>query len=132
MFNHWDTDVILFWGAIVLIVLISNAFSFWARASKHRMIEKMVEKGQTISPELLAGISNGNSRDGRHASPIQSGIFLICVGIALFFFFWAIDGGGSLIKDGEVLHWLPAVAIFPFMVGLARLLGGLTDRRPPK
>jgi hypothetical protein len=25
-------------------------------------------------------------------------------------------------------HWLPVIGIFPFMVGLARLLGSLFDR----
>ena len=121
----------VFWGAIVLIVFMSFLFGHLRRSSKYHMIERLAEKGQTISPELLASVSNGNGHDRGHRSPIQQGIFLMCIGIALAIFFWAMGGGGNPFI-GEHISWLAVIGIFPFMIGLARLLGGLAERRPPQ
>ena len=136
MFNVWLPGAVLFWGAIVLIVLISSLFRYLTRASRYRMLEKLAEKGQTLSPELLASLGgggNGNGRDyERYANPVGSGIFLMCIGIALAVFFWALGGGGNFFQGEHVPNWLPVIGIFPFMIGLARVLGSLTSRRPPK
>jgi hypothetical protein len=64
----------------------------------------------------------------RYRNPTQSGIFLMCVGIALAIFFWAMGGGGDFFVGDHMPNWLPVIGIFPFMVGLARLLGGMFDR----
>ncbi|MGA7711403.1 MAG: DUF6249 domain-containing protein [Rhizomicrobium sp.] len=122
---------VVFWGAIVLFVLIGNYFSYKTRESKHRMLEKLAEKGQTISPDLLASLGNGRDHD-RHSNPAGSGIFLMCIGIALAVFFWALSGGGGLFQGTGAPMWLTVIGIFPFMVGLARLLGALTNRRSSK
>lgn len=125
MFHMYGVSSLIFWGAIVLIVVVGNFFSYRTQASRHRMIETLAEKGQAIPPELLSG-SRSYHRDG---SPIASGIFLMCVGIALAVFFWAMTGGGMPFDDnGHMPSWLPVIGIFPFMVGLARLLGGIFDR----
>jgi hypothetical protein len=116
---------LIFWGAIVLIVFAANFFSYRSQASRHRMMETLAEKGQPIPPELLTTTRH----DRRYGSGVQSGIFLMCIGIALAVFFWAMKGGGNLFdSDGHMPNWLPAIGIFPFMVGLARLLGGIFDR----
>jgi hypothetical protein len=76
-------------------------------------------------PELL----NGRDRYSyRYHSPIQSGIFLMCIGVALAVFLWAMTGGGDYFEGENMPSWLPFVGIFPFMVGLARFLGGIFDR----
>lgn len=127
MFHVWDMDSVIFWGAIVLIVLVSSFFSHRTRLAKYKMMETLAEKGQTLSPELLASLGNGV----RYRNPVQAGIFLMCIGIALAVFFWAMGGAGNPFI-GEHISWLAVIGIFPFMVGLARLLGGMTERRPPK
>src|SRR6185437_943247 len=98
MFHVYGMSSLIFWGAIVLIVIVVNYFSYRNVQSRHRMIETLAEKGQPIPPELLA---NGRHyhRDG---SPIQSGIFLMCIGIALAVFFWAMTGGGTYFADGDL------------------------------
>lgn len=122
-FHGWESSII-FWGAIVAIVVVGNFFSYKSQASRHRMMETLAEKGQPIPPELLA-----RGRDHyRYHSPIQSGIVLMCIGIALAVFFWALSGGGNYFDGEHVPSWLPFVGIFPFMIGLARFLGGLFDR----
>jgi predicted anti-sigma-YlaC factor YlaD len=124
-FHGWESPII-FWSAIVAIVIITNYFSHKNLASRHRMMETLAEKGQPIPPELLArGREYYHYRD---RSPIQSGIFLMCIGIALAVFFWAMGGGGNLVDGDHVPNWLPVIGIFPFMVGLARFLGGFFDR----
>jgi predicted anti-sigma-YlaC factor YlaD len=125
---HGLTVVEIFWAAIAFIVLVTSFFSYRAQASRHRMIEKLAEKGQPIPPEMLG--SEGRGDRHHYRNPIQSGVFLMCIGIAIAVFLWALDGGGAVTVNGHMPNWLPVVGIFPFMVGLARLLGGIFDRRP--
>jgi len=124
-------STLIFWGAIVLIVVLGNYFRYKSQSSRHRVIETMVQKGQPVPPELLAG---RDQYSYRYHNPIQSGIFLMCIGIALAVFFWAMTGGGNFMDSNDhIPNWLPVIGIFPFMVGLARFLGGLFDRpRDPK
>ena len=125
----FQDSTLIFWGAIVLIVVVSNFFSYRAQASRHRMMETLAEKGQPIPPEYIAGRGGDDYYRYRYRNPIQSGIFLMCIGIALAVFFWAMTGGGAPIDQyGHMPSWLPVVGVFPFMVGLARFLGGLFDR----
>jgi hypothetical protein len=129
--THDESVVAIFWVAIVIIVFVGCFFSYRERTSRHRMIETLAEKGQAIPPELLTN-GRGNGRDWRYANPIQSGIFLMCIGVALAVFFWAMNGGGTLFQGERGPDWLPFVGIFPFMVGLARLLAGIVERRSAK
>ena len=130
--GEWVSSTVVFWGAIVLFVFISSLFRYLTRSSQHRMLEKLAEKGQTLSPELLSSLGNGSDRENRRGGAVQSGIFLMCIGIAIAVFFWALGGGGNFFNGEHIPNWLPVIGIFPFMVGLARFIGGLTERRPPK
>jgi Domain of unknown function (DUF6249) len=127
MFVFHSMGVIaIFWIAVVAIVFFGNFFSYRERASRHRMIETLAEKGQPIPPEYL-----GNGRryySMRYSNPVGSGIYLMCIGIALFVFFWAFTGGGNPLVGDYNHDWLPFVGIFPFMIGLGRMLAGLFDR----
>jgi hypothetical protein len=122
----------LFWGAILLIVFVTSFFGYLERRSRYRAIEKMVDKGQTVPPEMLSRRSMPYDRRAwRYQHPATSGIFLMCVGVAIAIFFWALQGGGAVLYDGRIHGWLPVIGIFPFMVGLARLLSAGFERRPP-
>lgn len=134
MFGFHNMSIVaIFWIAIVLIVFFSVFFSYRERTSRYRMIEKLADKGQPIPPELLANGRDGYYRYGyRYGSPIRSGIFLMCIGVALAVFFWAMTGGGNLFEGDRMPNWLPFIGIFPFMTGLARLLAGIFDRPPSK
>jgi hypothetical protein len=130
--THGMTAAAIFWIAIVLIVFMSQFFSYRERTSRHRMIETLAQKGQPIPPELLTGGRHYGSTSWRYDSPIHSGIFLMCIGVALALFFWAMGGGGDLFEGDHTPTWLPFIGVFPFMIGLARLLAGLFDRPAPK
>jgi hypothetical protein len=128
-FEHsWIFGSVIFWGAIVLFVLIGHYFGYKTRASKHRMMERLAEKGQTLSPELLASLGNG---DG-HRSPVSGAIVLMFIGVAIAIFFWALGGGGNLFEGEHIPNWLPVIGIFPFAIGLGKLIGLIFERRPPK
>ena len=40
----------VFWGALVLIVFFGSYFRYRTNASRHRMLEKLAEKGQSVTP----------------------------------------------------------------------------------
>lgn len=128
-FPHSLGVVAIFWIAVVAMVFFGNFFSYRERASRHRMIETLAEKGQPIPPEYF---SSSRRYSGRYGHPVSSGIYLMCVGVALFIFFWAMTGGGNPFDGARMPSWLPFIGVFPFMTGVARLLAGLFDRPPPK
>jgi len=129
MFNHGELYSLVFWAAIICFVLIGSYFKYKTRESEHRMLERLAEKGQTISPDLLSNIG----RDDQIRSGIRPGIILMCVGVALAVFFWAMNGAnGMFVSTEHVPNWLPVVGIIPFMVGVALFFTGLFERRPPK
>ena len=124
VFHGNDFGVVaLFWIAVLAIIFVVSFFRYRERTSRYRAIETLAEKGHQIPPDML----NGRYRDRYNGSPIWSGVTLMCCGIAIFIFFWAMTGGGNYF-NGEMPNWLPFVGIFPFMIGLARLLAGIFDR----
>jgi hypothetical protein len=125
----WPSMGTIFWTAIVFIVWIGNYFNYKRRASRDRALEKLVEHGQSLPPsampELLASL-----REQDDGNPFTVGFVLIGIGVALALFFWAMAGGGGLFAgEPDVPKWLPAVGLFPFVVGIAKLLGTVADRR---
>jgi hypothetical protein len=121
----------IFWIAIALIAVAASFFSYLSRTARYRMLQSLAEKGQPLPPELLANLAELDTRGGPRQS-LRGGIVLVCIGVALAFFFWAMTGGGGF--DGPIrgVSWLPAVGVFPFMVGVALLLIAVFDRHPPR
>lgn len=119
--------LVIIWTAILLLVFIVSLFSYLSRRSKYQLLERLAEKGQTLTPEMLSSISSGRAREDKN--PVTGGIFLMCIGIALAIFFWGMEGWGNPMHGDS---WLPVIGIFPFMVGLARFIGGLISRRDSK
>jgi len=120
--------LIIIMTGIVGLIFVVMLFKYLGRRSRYRMIERLAEKGQPLTPEMLAGLSNGHN-DPANRSPITSGIFLMCIGFALAIFFWATTGFQNLLGGGAMPT---AIGVIPFMVGLARVLGAVFDRREPK
>jgi hypothetical protein len=126
-----DPDLLIIWCGIIAVVVVVNLFIYLNRRSRYELLEKLSEKGP-LSPELLANIaSNGQARRYEEKHTVGGAIFLMCIGVALAVFFWAF-----FVKFGNPIYdhdgWFVAIGIFPFMVGLARLLGSLFDKRPEK
>lgn len=133
---NWDAGMI-FWIVIGVIAVSAIFFRYRESVSRDETIRMLAEKGQPIPPELLGGETHGSwSRDGnthyhfyyRRRNPFRAGIILICVGIAIFI---SSSGWhhGDLSPD-DWGHWHTG-AIFPLMIGVALLVIGLFERRPP-
>jgi len=61
-FDFWTPDNLFFWVAMVLIVFFVGLFRYLTRASRHRMLETLAEKGQQVTPDLVDRIDRA-----RHA-----------------------------------------------------------------
>lgn len=116
---------IVFWVAIVLIVFIAVYFGHRAKMARYKLLETMAEKGQPISSDVLASL--GDSRQ-KPKGGIAGGIFQMCIGVALAIFFWGLGHFQNPFDGGS---WLVVIGIFPFMVGLARVLACVFDKRDP-
>lgn len=132
----WDWNAILpptiMWIAIAAIAIAGIISSNRAKIAKFRMMETLAEKGQSLPSNLTPELMDAISRHEKSKNPVQSGIFMVCIGLALGVFLWALGGGGNLFQGEHVPHWLPVVAIFPFMVGVAQLIGAIFQKRPPE
>ncbi len=124
----------IFWIAIAVMSVAGAFFSHRSRVAKYKMMETLAEKGQSLppglTPELLEAVSKGEQR----SNPVQTGITLVCVGIAIAVFFWALGGGGNFFEGEQIPNWLPVIGIFPFMVGVAFLVGSFFNKptTPPQ
>lgn len=131
-----DNAVLIFWTAIAIIVVARGYFRSQARMAKYRAMERMAEKGQPIPPEMVretryTAWDQGWERDREwetHFS-VGSGVMLMCIGVALGVFFWALGGGGGFFQGEDVPHWLPFVGLFPFMIGFGRIIVAVTAPR---
>lgn len=132
MDNPATGPVLISWVAIVAIVVTVFVFAYMKTRAKYRLLEKLAEKGQPLTPEMLASINvKANWKSDEYSNPIGSGITLMCIGIALAVFFYALQGFPNIFL-GEHMNFLPAIGIFPFMTGLGRILSVIFTGKPPE
>jgi hypothetical protein len=126
-FDHQMSASMVFWIVIGVISIASFFFRYRESVHRNKTLQMLAEKGQPIPPELFR--DEGYRYRGRRGG-VRQGITLMAIGIAIFIFLSGMMGGfvnGFHVGPG----WLPLVGIFPFMLGLAALLGALVDRRDP-
>jgi len=51
--DFWIPHYPLFWAAAVLVVLIAGLFNYLTHLSRNRMLRRLAEMGNRITPELL-------------------------------------------------------------------------------
>ena len=113
-------------GTPILIVFLAGWFVFSASRQRHRTIRMMVEKGQTVPPELLMAPTPAV----RQRSDMRRGVILAMIGVGVMLFFAAVN-------DWEGGAW--TLGLIPFLIGAGYLLvwkleGGTkggTDKPPP-
>jgi len=49
----WVLHYPVFWAALVLVVLISAVFNYLTHLSRNRMLRRLAELGNRVTPELL-------------------------------------------------------------------------------
>lgn len=101
--------VIGVFGSIPLIVWITYYFRTKAHTRTSKVLEKMVERGDVITPETVRAL--GVKGRSPHAD-LKTGMILIAIALAFVIF-------GQVVPDDEAPIVMMGIASFPFLVGLA-------------
>jgi len=105
---------VVFWvviGAIAMAGIIGNSYR---ATQKNAMIERLIEKGQPIPPQLF---ESRKPYDWRGF--MIGGVILLASGIGLAVFFTALI---TWQVQGEGQRFLPFISAFPIAIGAACLL----------
>ena len=108
-----------FWAALVTVSLSVLTFAYKVRTRRYRTIETLALKNIPIPPSLL-------QHDHRQDA-IYAGVFMTCLSIAIAAFTWAI--AGTVIEGNDIPAWLPMIAVFPLMIGIAQFVKIAIARR---
>jgi hypothetical protein len=118
--NAMDFDMFVplaFFGTVLAIVVVSLYYTHKNRTAKYRLVEKLLEQGQNLTPEMLENIGKSlGSGDKVNASAFGNAVSQILIGIGLAVFFWA------LTSYTGAPYFLIAIGVFPFVIGLSRLI----------
>ena len=105
------------WIPIVMFISIAAVLSFWlylryrARQALQQTVQKAIERGQDLSPELLDRL--GQPRRSEQAD-LRRGVIAIGLGVAFVAF-------GLILDERDAVRPLLATAAFPFLIGVAYL-----------
>lgn len=126
--ENFDPDTLIFFFSVVMIVFIVKITSFRRHQLKVRLIEKMIEQGQNITPEVLdrLGVGNDCKPTKLPGNPLGHGVYLILIGIGLATFF------GVMSMNLGTPYFLAAIGVFPLAIGLARVITILYENRQAK
>lgn len=112
--------VAMFWLMVGVIAVTSIFFRYLRERNRNALLQTLVEKGQTISPNLFYEAPG----HWDHRGFIVAGILLIALGLATALFGWTISGGllhgVKTEKDNLVLF----LSLFPFILGGASMVAG--------
>jgi hypothetical protein len=128
----FDTDHNLFWVLVFAVPIVSIVMGSLSRMARYRALSKLAEQGKPIPPELMSSRDEHGGIVSR--GTLRGGIVMICVGIGLAVFFWAMSGAGGLVHGvghNEEMDWLPAIGAIPFMIGVGLVVSAAVDRRRP-
>lgn len=96
-------------GTIPLIVWLVIYFRSKAHARSSALIEKLIDKGEPLTPELVRTLgvrANTQHRD------LKTGMILVAIALATIIF-------GRVIPEEEAHEVMSGLAMFPFFVGTA-------------
>ncbi|HEY4943872.1 MAG TPA: DUF6249 domain-containing protein [Rhizomicrobium sp.] len=118
---------VMFWTVIGVIVVANGYFIYQVRMARYRVMQTLADKGQPVPVELFNG-----PRRTAHVGMLRGAIVLLSLGSALGIFFWAMTA--QSIFNGPIEHaaWLPSIALFPVMIGVALLLMAMLERGRPQ
>ncbi|HXC56418.1 MAG TPA: DUF6249 domain-containing protein [Rhizomicrobium sp.] len=118
---------IMFWAVIGIVIVANGYFVYQVRMARYRVMQTLADKGQPVPLELFNG--------PRRAAPVgmmRGAIVLLCIGGALGFFFWSMTAQSVFHGPIENVAWLPTLALFPIMIGVALLLMARLERNRPQ
>lgn len=118
--------VAMFWVVIGVVLVANGYFVFQVRMARYRVMQTLAEKGQPVPADLFNG-----PRRTAHVGMLRGAIVLISLGSALGIFFWAMTAQSIFHGPIESAAWLPSIALFPILLGVALLLMALLERGRP-
>lgn len=101
--------VIGVFGSIPLIVWIVSAYRTRAQKNATEVMKSMVDKGDTLSPEIIRSLG---IRPSRPHGDLRTGLILAAIAVATILF-------GGAIPEEDAGPVLTGLAMFPLLVGLA-------------
>lgn len=112
------TELFFVWGVTGVVAFAAIFFRYRATVNRDRTVQMLAEKGLAIPPELF--------RPRRSGSGLRSGVYLMCIGVALIVFLWGVTFG---INGKQVVPmWIPVIGVFPLMIGVAMFAIALIER----
>jgi uncharacterized protein DUF6249 len=126
MFTGLAVIAVTFWVVIGIVVVANGYFVYQVRMARYRVMQTLADKGQPVPIELFTGVL-------RRAPTglMRGGIVMTCLGLALGGFLWAMTAQSVFAGPIHDVGWLPTVALFPLMIGVALLLMAMFERRRP-
>ena len=118
---------IMFWAVIGFVLVANGYFVYQVRLARYRVMQTLADKGQPVPLELFNG--------PRRSAPVglmRGGIVLVCIGVALMMFFWAMTDQSVFHGPIESASWLPTIGFFPFMIGVSLLVMAMFERNRPQ
>ena len=118
---------IMFWAVIGVVLVANGYFVYQVRLARYRVMQTLADKGQPVPLELFNG--------PRRSAPVglmRGGIVLVCIGVSLMMFFWAMTDQSIFHGPIESASWLPTIGFFPFMIGVALLVMAMFERNRPQ
>ena len=101
------TAILFTLGSPILIVALLLFFSYRKRKQRAQLVEKFLDAGKDVPPEVLASFAD----NGDSGNNLQSGLKLCGIGMGIFLFF------------GLMIDWgIASVGLIPLCIGIARLL----------
>lgn len=101
--------ILAVFGFIPLIVWITYHFRTKAHARTADILEKMVDRGDAITPETVQAMG---IKSRTPDTDLKTGLVLIAIGMAFTIL-------GRMIPEDEAQTVMIGIASFPFLVGLA-------------
>lgn len=114
---------ITFWLVIGIVVVANGYFVYQVRMARYRVMQTLADKNQPVPLELFNG-----PRRTASVGMIRGGIVMCSLGFALGLFLWAMTAQSVFAGPIKSVGWLPTVALFPIMIGVALLLMALVGR----
>jgi len=110
-----ETEVVVLFfiiGSLATIILVHLINNHKVKIKTHELLEKSIEKGFDVTPELLEKLNNVKSPKFKD---FRRGIIMCAIGAAVFCFSWVIPPDDS----ARVFRGL---SLFPFFIGVGFLL----------
>ncbi len=110
-----DTEIVVLFtiiASLASIVLVHLSNRHKIKVKTHELLEKSIENGFDITPELMDKLHNEKSS---RFKDLRRGIIMMTIGAAVFCF-------SITIPEDDTAQVFKGLSIFPFFIGLGFLL----------